>query len=91
MSKAQILPRNVSTSSEAFAHPDALVKDIVQDGDEVFVESLATLGEETYALDSSAAAGRCSGARSSLQLSQNFWTGTARPSLISSSENSFLM
>ena len=38
MGKAQILPRNVSTSSEAFAHPDALVKDIVQDGDEVFVE-----------------------------------------------------
>ena len=28
MSKAQILPRNVSTASEAFAHPDALVKDI---------------------------------------------------------------
>ena len=38
MGKAQILPRNVSTSSEAFAHPDALVKDIAQDGDEVFVE-----------------------------------------------------
>ena len=38
MSKAQILPRNVSTSSEAFAHPDALVKDICGDGDEVFVE-----------------------------------------------------
>ena len=38
MSKAQILPRNVSTASEAFAHPDALVKDICGDGDEVFVE-----------------------------------------------------
>ena len=41
MSKAQILPRNVSTSSEAFAHPDALVKDICGDGDEVFVEPVS--------------------------------------------------
>ena len=35
---AQVLPRNVSTPTEAFAHPDALVKDVVRDGGDVIIE-----------------------------------------------------
>ena len=35
---AQVLPRNVATLTEQFAHPDALVKDVVRDGGDVFIE-----------------------------------------------------